>query len=151
MKHINILYLLFIALFTGACTSVQYSQLEELPSAKEDKALVFFYREAKFAGSAVSYYINEGDESEKNRIGALKNGTFFYVYEEPGTYEFWAKTEAKDSVTLDCKAGEVYYVKGAIDVGFFAGRPDLSIAHNLEGQSEIPKLKYATTAPTSAD
>jgi len=142
LQYLKLVFTLSLAIFISACTSVQYADLKEMPSASPDQALVYFFRESKFQGGAISYYIYEGEKDNKEKHGALKNGTFFYIFREPGTHTFWAKTEAKDSVTLDLLAGETYYVKGEVDMGFFAGRPDLTIVHAAEGSSEIPELKF---------
>lgn len=135
-----ILILLLVSL--GGCTSVTYKELSSLPAAKSDMGLIYFYRESKFAGGVVSYYIYEGEDDNKNKLGALKSGTFFYIYATPGTHTYWASTEAKDSVTLEVGPAKTYYVKGEVDFGLFAGRPDLTIVHEMEGQSEIPELEY---------
>ena len=128
-----------VALLAAGCASVEYKEIDTMPEVRADEGLVYFFREKKFAGSAVSYYIYE----DNRRIGALKNGTFFYVRAEPGTHTYTAKTEATETVTLEVEAGETYYIKGEVDMGFFAGRPDLTIVAAQEGQSEIPNLKYA--------
>ena len=140
-KILKITFALSFISIMSACTSVQYLEYTELPIASEEEALVYFFRESKFVGGGVSYYIYEGDEQSPVRLGGLKNGTFFYIYRHPGNHTFWAKTEAKDSVTLELAAGEIYYIKGEVDMGILAGRPDLTIVHPAEGRSEIPELR----------
>lgn len=51
--------------------------------------------------------------------------------------ELWARTESESAVTVDVKAGEVYYVKGEVGVGFFVGRPHLRVVPREKGEKEI--------------
>jgi hypothetical protein len=44
-------------------------------------------------------------------------------------------------VTLDVKAGGVYYVKGTVGVGFFVGRPHLIVVPQSIGETEITECK----------
>lgn len=143
MKSIKIAVLLVVLLMVGGCASVQYKELSALPSVHPGKGLTYFYRESKLLGGAVSYYIYEGDEENKIKHGALKRGTFFFIHVEPGTHTYWAKTGAKDAVTLEVEVGQTYYVRGAVEPGFIVIRPKLTIVHEMEGKPEIPELKYA--------
>ena len=136
-RHLPIVLFLVIA---SGCAAVHVQEKNLYPEATDGKAIVYFFRESKFAGSAVSYYIYLDDE----KIGALANGTYFFKEFDPGTYTFLAKTEAADQVTLTVEADRTYYIKGEVDMGFFAGHPDLTIAHGQEAKSELPGLKYAT-------
>ena len=143
----KVLLLLGISVVTSGCASVHYQELAELPRVSDDKGLIFFFREKEFQGSAISFYIYEGDE----RIGGLANGTFFFIEPNPGTYTYRAKTEAEEKVTLEVVAGETYYIKAEVKMGIWVGQPDLTIVHDLEGKSEIPNLKYAVIRKDGED
>lgn len=142
MKKLKLLAAIILVTILSGCASVKYAKLSQMPTAKKHMALVYFYRESKFAGGAMRYSIFEGEKKEEKRIGALPNGSFFYVYRKPGTYTFWAETEVVDSATLELESGKTYFIKGEIEMGFMVGRPNLTVVHSTEGKSEIPKLKY---------
>ncbi|HET9679211.1 MAG TPA: hypothetical protein VFP95_01470 [Gammaproteobacteria bacterium] len=134
-------YVVFVFLLFGltGCVSMKPVELAQLPVAKPDMGLVFFYRKDEFAGSAVNFRVYHG----KKVIGALGSGTFFYYYCKPGEQVFWSETEVKDSVYLDILPGKVYYVNGETDMGFWAARPDLTVIPAIQGKSEIHDLTYA--------
>lgn len=142
MRIIKYISLCLVTSLGVGCVSVKYPELESMPKIRSDEGLVFFYREKKFSGSGVSYYIYEGEGESKIALGALESGTFFFKYIPPGEHVFWAKTEARDEVTIDVQSGNTYYVKGDVSFGFMAGRPNLSNVQSKEGSIEIIGLKY---------
>ncbi|MEM7673973.1 MAG: DUF2846 domain-containing protein [Verrucomicrobiota bacterium] len=137
MKKLSLLILL--ASLTG-CASVSKQATNVYPEPKEDKGLVYFFRENKFAGWAISYNIRHNNQI----IGAISNGTYFYHFSEPGTQTFTSKTESEVSRTLDIVGGETYYIKMGVDMGFWAGRPSMAIVTEMEGKSVLPGLTFAT-------
>jgi hypothetical protein len=88
----------------------------------EGKGQVVFFREKKFAGSAVRYKVREGEAE----LGKLSSGTYFVVAAEPGTHQYTVHSEAKDILTLEIESGETYYVVGSVSMGFLVGHPNLS-------------------------
>jgi hypothetical protein len=110
------------------------------PDPQPDKGLVYFYRESKMLGCAISYNIKE----DGNVVGAIGNGTYCFVFSEPGIHTYSASTEAEASRTLDVQAGYTYYIECGVDMGFVAGRPALKIASALEAKSVLPSLTYVT-------
>ncbi len=136
-----LIYAILIVLLTGGCASVPTQDTKVYPEPRDDKGLVYFFREGKFAGSAISYKIR----SDEKIIGAIKNGSYFFYWAEPGTHTFTAKTEAKVSRTLEIEGGETYYIKCGVEMGVFAGRPSMTIVNEQEGKSLLPELKYAVS------
>jgi hypothetical protein len=53
-------------------------------------------------------------------------------------------------VTLDVKAGEVYYIKGTVGVGFFVGRPHLIVVPRAIAENEILECKLIPAAKAEA-
>lgn len=131
---------LFASSMLVGCASVQKQDNKVYAESKPDQALVYFLREKKFAGSVIRFNIRANDEI----IGALANGTYFFQYFEPQTITFSAKTEASSERTLTLEKGGVYYIKGGVDMGMFAGRPSLTIVDVAEGRALLPQLTYAT-------
>jgi hypothetical protein len=126
--------------FMSGCASVSRQATNIFPEAKPDKGLVYFFRERKFVGGAISYNVKEND----NTIGAIGNGTYFFIFADPGSHTYTAATEASSSRTLDVEPGKTYYIECSVEMGVFAGRPALKIASEAEGKSVLPTLQYAT-------
>jgi len=99
----------------------------------QDKALVYIYRVSAFFGGGVTYTVRAGDEE----IVDLATGGYYPYLAEPGEREFWARTEAKASTTEQLRAGETYYLRGGIGLGFFIGHPKLAFVSRVEGEREI--------------
>lgn len=128
-----------VALMSG-CASVSKQATNVYPEVPPDKGLVYFYREKKFVGGMISYNVKENGQV----IGAIANGTYFFVFAEPGSHTYTASTESESSRTIDVQAGKTYYIECGIEMGVLAGRPSLKIASEAEGKSVLPSLKYAT-------
>ena len=105
----------------------------------EGKGQIVFFREKKFAGSAIRYKVREGT----NELGKLSSGTYFVVPVDPGTHEYVVHSEAKDVLTLEVEAGETYYVQGTVTMGFLAGHPNLSPSDEATFQKMSAKLTLA--------
>ena len=121
-----------------ACTSATVVERPASIDVKPGKGLVYFYREKSFVGSMVSYYVYEGEI----KLGALKNGTFFFVDADPGEHKYRAKTEAGEDVTIKVEAGKTYYARGSVKMGVFAGRPELLEVSASEAGAKMPTLNY---------
>lgn len=137
----KIVLVLFLLSFTlaGCFATVQRMDVSVYPDPKADMGLVYFYREARFAGGAISYFIYDGE----NKIGALASGTYFFYWAEPGDHTFWAKTEQKSSRTINIESGKTYYINGDVRRGSFVASPRLLIINEMEGKSRIKECKYA--------
>ena len=109
----------------------------EIPQAKPDKGLVIFYRDKKFSGGAIRFNINHSEGS----LGQLLSGTFLYKYFDPGSHTFSSQAISQDSITLSVEAGKVYYVKGDVRMGVYAGRPKFTQMSESAALSELKKLK----------
>ncbi len=101
---------------------------------------VIFFREKKFAGSAIRYKVRENGVE----LGKLSSGSFFTVQAPAGTHQYTVHSEAKDVLTLEVEPGETYYVIGGISIGVFAGRPNLSPSDQATFDGMKPKLKDVT-------
>jgi hypothetical protein len=83
---------------------------------------VVFFREKKFAGSAIRYKVRENGVE----LCKLASGTFCSVQVPVGKHAYEVHSEAKDLLNLEVESGETYYVIGGISMGFMAGHPNLS-------------------------
>ena len=110
-----------------------------LPEVKSDKGLVVFYRSKTIKGAAVHMLVRTSDGA----AGNLTSGSMFYQYYEPGQRTFDVSTASvagSDLITLDIKAGEVYFVRGEILIGWPMGRPKLSQEQESKALQDIGKL-----------
>lgn len=133
---------LYTALFFSGCASVTKQATNVFPDPKPDKGLVYFYRESKFVGGAISYNIRE--KGSEQIIGAIANGTYFFHFAEPGQRIYVASTEADSARAIQVEGGKTYYVECGVEMGFWAGRPALKIANEADAKSVLPTLQYAT-------
>ena len=137
--NLNCLLLCFFLLITGCATlGPVYSKVDKIP---ENSGLVYFYRPVSFMGGGVAYDVKTGDTV----ITTLHNGGYYPYFSAPGEKEFWARTESKSSVTLDVRAGETYYIKGEVGVGFLVGRPHLMVVAPEIAEKEISDTKLIPT------
>lgn len=129
------LALVVIFLLAGCATlGPTYQKVDMIP---EESALVYVYRPKSFVGGGVSYTVHADGQT----VTKLVNGGYYPYFSPPGEVEFWAKTESKSSVTLDVRAGETYFIKGTVGVGFLMGRPHLMQVDAATGQAEIAECK----------
>ena len=131
--------LLVIAILSGSAASCAptlgqvYKRVDVIPSGK---ALVYIYRSSGMGG--LVYY----DVKANGRVvTTLYSGTYYPYVTDPGEIEFSAKTEASDSVTIDAKAGQTYFLRGTVGVGFFVGHPHLTVVPAEEAEKDIADCK----------
>ena len=105
----------------------------------EGKGQIVFFREKKFAGSAIRYKVREGE----TELGKLSSGTYFVHAADPGAHQYTVHSEAKDILNMEVEAGETYYVIGGVTMGLFAGHPNLSPSDQVAFDGMAKKLKPA--------
>ena len=82
-------------------------------------------------------------KSSDGAVGNLTSGSMFYQYYDPGQRTFDVSTPSiagSDLITLDINAGETYFVRGEILMGWPAGRPRLSQEQESRALKDIGKL-----------
>jgi hypothetical protein len=128
--------LLLGLLLVGGCASLgpAYQKVGTVP---DGKGVVYVYRPSSIIGGAVAYDVKVGETV----VTTLHNGGYYPYVATPGEVEFWAKTESRSAVTLDVKAGEAYYIKGTVGVGFLMGRPHLMVVPATTAEPEIADCK----------
>lgn len=84
-----------------ACThlTIENPVLSEMPQARNDAALVFFFKRSQRYNQARKYYVYDGDEF----LGAVNDGSFFFVHLAPGIHNF-------PCLKLGLNAGLTYYL-----------------------------------------
>jgi hypothetical protein len=96
-------------------------------------AVVHFYRPGKLPGFLIGYNVHVGDSV----VYRASNGSHRAVrLTQPGPVTVWAKTEAREEISLMLQAGREYYVRCTIGVGVLVGRPHLKQVTAAEGLEE---------------
>jgi hypothetical protein len=109
-----------------------------LPAPPEGQGQLLFWRSGTVVGKGMGCGVNIGNE----RISALGAGRYFILPLPAGEYEFNAKSEAKDVLSVAVKPGETTYVKCTIKMGVMVGRPNLSPSTAEEYAAKRGDLKY---------
>jgi hypothetical protein len=152
--------LIGVLLLAGCAT--HGSGFQPVAKTPRGMAVIYIYRTPEFAGEALSYDVKANDKV----VTTLRSGGYYPYVVRPGLLELWARTAsrqssyrhttppperadsdllrlkaiddaAKSAVTLDVKAGQVYYVKGEAGVRYFVGRPRLQVVSPEQGAGEI--------------
>ena len=129
------LALLAVALALGGCATLGAPFAPDT-QAPADRADVYVYRiSAMGAAIAPTVYANQVP-----LLGLPPSG--YFVYRAlPGELTLEQRTEATSFVTLDIKAGETYYVKGSVRMGFSLGHAHLVIVAKEDGEREVRECK----------
>ena len=103
----------------------------------EGKGQVVFFRPMKLGGAAVSYKVREGE----TELGLLSNGHYFVVPTDPGPHAYVVHSEVKDILNLEVDPGETYYVRGSVEIGIMAGRPNITPVTKADFDKVAAELK----------
>jgi uncharacterized protein YceK len=139
-------FALFAAAFalSGCATlGTKFAPDNQVPA---DRAAVYVYRTSAL-GAAIAPTVT----ANKVPLLGLPPGGYFEYRAQPGELTLEQHTEATTSVTLDVKAGETYYVRGSVGMGFFVGHPHLVIVPNADGEREIRECKLVPGAVPTAE
>ena len=112
-----------------------------------DKAIVYIYRPGGLAGGlAIPFDVKANGKA----VTTLVQGGYYAYLAEPGQIEFTAfdtgfmAPTSIFSITVDAKAGQAYYLKGAHGKGL-GGRAHLESVSSEVGANEIVNCKLTTT------
>jgi len=123
-----------------------FQPTEKIPA---DKAVVYIYRPAGSGAGGVAIPFDV-KANGKPVITLVQGGYYAYVT-DPGNIEFATfeiglmAPNSTSSITVDAKAGQAYYLKGAHGKGL-GGRASLAPVSPEAGSNEIAGCKVITTA-----
>ncbi|MDT4894944.1 MAG: hypothetical protein QOH25_21 [Acidobacteriota bacterium] len=106
------------------------------PDSSDSKATIYFYRIKQFAGAA----LEPGVYVDDKEVASMDNGRFFGVTLEPGKHTF-RMGDKQTGFEIDMKAGQVYYARVSIEMGFWKGHGRLTLLQPEQGAFEIKKVK----------
>ena len=105
------------------------------------QAAVYAYRHSSYQGSAVTLNITiDGKE-----IGGLKPNGYVYGIVTPGKHMVACKTESESTVEITAKPGESYYIECDVVLGFWVGRPKLTMVAPDIGRANIGGKNFCGT------
>lgn len=98
--RIWLVVVLMISVPACVTVSVEYPVLDEIPLARSDVALIFFYKTEDNHYENRYHYVYDNGQY----LGAVKEGSFFFSYVEPGKHNF-------SCYKADFRAGQTYYLE----------------------------------------
>ncbi len=131
-----------LALFPAVASAAiagQPSQPVRLDDPPAGKALIVFFRKWEYFGVAVSYIVREGHAE----IGRLSAGTYFVAVVDPGLHTYTVHAERHNDMQIVAEAGEIYYVRYAMDVGIVLYQPTLEPTEQREFDQASAHLKLS--------
>lgn len=143
-KYLGILVIFFASYISG-CATVPMAPMEddalhkEFSKPAEDYAGLYIYRNSHL-GCALKKTISIDGEV----IGETAPMTYFYHDISPGTHTISTESEFSDnSLTLDAKGGQNYFIRNYIRIGVFVGGANLELVSEEEGQKGVNECKLA--------
>lgn len=126
-------------IFLSSCATGP--SFREMPSPPEGKSIAYFYRPARFFGSARSPSIYDNGNLI---LDGLTNGGYWVYVVSPGKHIFSSKAAILEGsqVTINSEApGEQYYIRMDILAGAFVSDAKFYRVYPEQGQQEITKCK----------
>jgi len=129
-----------VSMFSG-CASVPMAPATADLAAKQfaklpDKASIYIYRnESMGAAIKMGIYLNDAP------IGQTAAKTYLNLQVAPGTYKIRSHAENNSEVTLEAKAGEVYFLWQEVKMGFGSARSKLQIVDAETGKKAVNDCK----------
>ena len=134
----NILYCNNLTYLTTRLAIVEDSITKSKFPDNPNYALLYVYRPEIPDGYYREYNIHLNDSI----ICRIKNNTLYQIkLYKKGVNALWAETEARDSVLIDVKFGEEYFLKCTLKMGVIIGRPDMELIPKEQGRYEYEHMK----------
>jgi len=111
-----------------------------------EQGLIYFYRPDH--GNEVPLDVRTGTREANIATTRLWRGGYFPFYAPTGAMIVWPESDQAQSVTLDVKPGETYFVKGWASWGWSGPHRHLALVDDDEGLREVKKCRRL---PSAAD
>ncbi|HEV2314617.1 MAG TPA: DUF2846 domain-containing protein [Candidatus Acidoferrales bacterium] len=111
-----------------------------VPASAPVEATVCFYRTSSLIGAAIhpSLFIDDAN------VGSLGRGQKFTYTVSPGKHRIHS-TAKGSGIDLDAKAGETYYVRLNLKMGFLKGSGTVTLVNSHQGEYELAKASEKDT------
>jgi hypothetical protein len=141
MRKLIITLLLVLLAGIASVQAAEYYQKhrgdERRGEATDDMALVYVFRPATM-GAAIKTWAFADDQM----IGVSKAKGYYFALVPPGKHLFWGKAENTSGVEVEVKAGETYYFKTAIKMGFGKARVKMLQIDEYEARRYFVKCSF---------
>lgn len=125
--------------FTSLLKEYQKNKNKSRLPSGADYAKVYFYRPKAPISILAGYKIRMDKDSI---ICKIKNGRQCEItIKDFKQYTFWAQAETIDSLQIDIKKGQEYYIRCSANPGFTLVRPYLDLVENRIAREEISNMK----------
>lgn len=139
MRSRGLLFALVSLAIAACATGPQLSTLSDyLKPPAPEHGRIYFYRTGSPVGAMVQPSIRLNGEV----IGSAVPGGVFFADRLPGNYSVSVATETERSLSLNIVAGQVYYVRFDISMGFLVGRVSPSLIPADSGATEVAQLAF---------
>ena len=144
-----------VTVFLSGCASVpmvsdaESNKMKEFRAPTENNAGIYVYRDNSSVGGALKKDIWIDGEC----IGMTAPGVFFY-HEVEGDKDHVVSTESEFSpndLTVNTKAGELYFIQQYIKMGVFVGGANLKQVDSATGKAEVSKIGLAQKGKCSGE
>lgn len=144
---------LFLAFSVTGCAATSFYSTEKTavhPEVRPDQALIYVIRPDPDAFLTPNAFEDVYVDNDGNRAGVTRGKTYFFFFTEPGEHLITSKVgKNRSELKLTVAAGETYYIKQSVRIGYFQTRNELSILNSEEAQKEIEKCRYIREATRS--
>lgn len=100
---------------------------------EENSCKVIIYREGNMNGSALAFKITAND----SLLIRIRNNTYFVYDCSPGEYTFMVKGHEHTKINLTTEAGQTYYLRFDLRMGFWTSLPELLLVDGISAQSVV--------------
>lgn len=141
MKRMFIVLLILVVV--SGCASVPMAPLSEDTQAKkfeptQGKSSVYLYRNENF-GAAIKVTVSANDKM----LGQTAPFTYYLLQLEPGLHKFTCFAENTESITLNTKPDQIYFVRQEMKMGLWAARCAVYETSAEEGKAGILESNMA--------
>jgi hypothetical protein len=140
IKTLGMLLVIAMAALTVAQAADMYTKHKgdkRRGEATDDMALVYFFRPATM-GAAIKTWGFVDDQL----VGVSKAKGYYFAPVPAGKHIVWSKAENTSAVEVDLKAGETYYFKQGIRMGFNKARVETMQIDATEAEKYFKKCSF---------
>ena len=123
------------AVVTVSCGPHLGESFKRADTIPPDKALIYIYRQ--YGG--VGFYLPVTIIANGQEIIEIPANGYYTYFADPGEIEFStkSKTARTESVTIDAKAGQTYFIKMAMYAGAFVPNATLTVMSKERAEVEV--------------
>ncbi len=141
LKKVIVSAAIISALFLSGCASVPMASIENDAKAKEfsvqkDKANIYIYRNESLGFAIKMPVLIDG-----MAVGDTAANTYVFKTVEPGKHTVVSKTEKDETLTIDTKVGNNYFIWQEVKMGVWSARSKLHLVNEEEGKKAVRECK----------